>query len=191
MARINLLPWREGLRKQRQRDFAAAVLVAILVTVGILFYVHAHIEGLIEHQEQRNRFLENEIAALDNKIAEIKKLEDRKAMLLAKMDVIQQLQKSRPEIVHLFEEIAKTVPDGVYLTQFSQSGSSLTFRGKAQSNARVSAYMHSIEASGWMKNPNLNIILSKDKADNVRLSDFTMFAEQGPGKPREQAEGGA
>lgn len=189
MARINLLPWREELRKQRQRDFVAAIALSLLATAGILFFVHSHINGLIEYQGERNRFLQNEIAGLDRKIKEIESLEEQKALLLAKMEVIQRLQMSRPEIVHLFDELAKTVPDGVHLTKFVQSGDRLTFDGKAESNASVSAYMRKIEKSPWLQNPSLNIIQSDKKTGSQTSNDFTLFAVQGRKKPAETEEG--
>ncbi len=104
--------------------------------------------------------------------------------MLAKIDLIQKLQESRPEIVHLFDEIPKTTPDGVYLTKFTQTGSELIFEGKSQSNARISAFMRAIEASPWLQTPTLNVIQSPDKqspdkTDTEQLSDFTLHAKQG------------
>jgi len=151
MARINLLPWRAELRKQRQKDFVAAILLGIVVTVALFLVVRSHISGKIDYQTRRNQFLESEIATLDQKIKEILDLETKKKHLLARMDVIQQLQMSRPEVVHLIDELARTIPDGVYLTDLTQTDKSLTMNGYAQSNARVSAYMRNLDASDWLK----------------------------------------
>jgi len=184
MAKINLLPWREELRKQKQKDFLNAIVLSILVGFIILGLIHTYIEGLKAYQEQRNQILKSEIALLDKKIIDIKDVEEKKSKLLAKIDLIQKLQESRPEIVHLFDEISKTTPDGVYLTKFTQTGSELIFEGKSQSNARISAFMRAIEASPWLQAPTLKVIQSSakespDKTDTEQLSDFMLRARQG------------
>lgn len=189
MTRINLLPWRDELRKQQQKDFLTAILMAIGLTSSILLYVHVYINGAIEYQQQRNRYLGSQIAQLDKKITQINELDKKKSMLIAKMEVIQRLQGSRPEIVHLFDEIAKTIPDGVHITQLAQSGRTLTFLGKTQSNARVSAYMRNLERSSWITNPRLNIIQTHSKSKHSRVSDFTLVVKQTRPKADNQAGG--
>lgn len=179
MARINLLPWREELRAQKKQDFINAIALAVLVTVLIFSGVHLYIDGLKTYQEQRNTILQDEIALLDIKIAQIKTIEEQKSKLLTKIDLIQKLQESRPEIVHLFDELPKVTPDGVFLTKFIQAGGDLTFEGKSQSNARVSALMRAIEASAWLKVPTLDVIQSSNKINPEQLSDFTMHTKQG------------
>jgi type IV pilus assembly protein PilN len=145
--------------------------------------VHAYINDQKAYQEQRNKILQDEISLLDKKIVEIRAIEDKKRKLLAKIDLIQKLQGSRPEIVHLFDEIPKATPDGVFLTKITQTGSQITFEGKSQSNARVSAFMRAIESSKWLDGPILNIIKSPDKTDPDELSDFTLLAKQGKDHP--------
>ncbi|MDD1642872.1 MAG: PilN domain-containing protein [Methylococcaceae bacterium] len=198
MAKINLLPWREELRKKKQKDFLNALVLSILAGFIILGLIHTYIEGLIAYQEQRNQILKNEIALLDKKIVEIKDIEDKKSKLLVKIDLIQKLQESRPEIVHLFDEISKTTPDGVFLTKFTQTGSNLIFEGKSQSNARISAFMRAIEASPWLQTPTLTVIQSpdkqsskqsSDKTNNEQLSDFTLNAKQGKQNTETENEG--
>jgi type IV pilus assembly protein PilN len=179
MAKINLLPWREELRKQKQKDFIAAIGASVLLTIGLIVAVHVYIEGLKEYQNQRNQLLEAEIRQLDVQIAKIRDIEETKKKLLAKIDVIQKLQESRPEIVHLFDEIPKVTPDGIYLTKLTQTGSALTFNGKTQSNARVSAFMRAIEASKWINSPKVVVIQSQDKKEAEHASNFTMTASQG------------
>ena len=132
MAKINLLPWREELRKQKQKEFLNTMVLSTLSGFIILGLIHTTIEGLKAYQEQRNLMLQNEIVLLDKKIVDIKDIEEKKRKLLAKIDLIQKLQESRPEIVHLFDEISKTTPDGIYLTKFTQTGSELIFEGKSQ-----------------------------------------------------------
>jgi type IV pilus assembly protein PilN len=187
MARINLLPWRETLRRERQREFGVAVAGGLIVTVLLGFYVHLHVAGMIDYQNSRNAFLKREIAEVDKKIAEIKDLEKTKARLLARMNVIQQLQASRPEIVHLFDELVTTTPEGVFLTKIEQKGDTVTLFGNAQSNARVSAYMRNVEASQWITNPVLQIIENKDKEDSG-FSQFTLTFQQKHNKT-DDAEG--
>jgi len=177
MAQINLLPWRENLRKQRQREFGVAVGGMAVITVLLLIVGHIHIAGMIEHQNSRNSFLKKEIAAVESKIKEIKDLESTKAKLLARMEVIQELQSSRPGVVHLFDELVKTVPEGALLTKVEQSGKIIRIDGRAQSNARVSAYMRNIEASKWLGKPRLLVIETKDKT-GASLNRFRLSAQQ-------------
>jgi type IV pilus assembly protein PilN len=188
MAKINLLPWREEQRKQKKQDFLNAIGLAVLMTIAILGMVHMYIEGLKEYQEQRNKLLQGEIALVDKKIVEIKSIEEKKSKLLAKIALIQKLQESRPEIVHLFDEVPKTTPDGVFLIKVTQTGTELVFTGKSQSNARVSAFMRAIEASPWLQKPTLDVIQTPDQANTDQLSDFTLHAKQG--KQENEAENG-
>lgn len=188
MARINLLPWREELRKRQQQEFVITVVLSVVLTLLFLGVFHLHIEGLQNYQKRRNEMLQHEIAGLDRRIAEIKDIEEKKNTLLTKIEIIQQLQESRPEIVHLFDELARTTPQGIYLTSFKQSGRGLTMDGKAQSNARVSAFMRGIEASLWLTNPKLDVIQGREKVNFDHLSNFTLLATQGSDKKDEQEE---
>ncbi|MCK5091926.1 MAG: PilN domain-containing protein [Gammaproteobacteria bacterium] len=177
MARINLLPWRENLRKQRQREFGVMTAGALFFTLLLGFYVHLHISGMIDHQKSRNGFLKKEIAEMDRKIKEIKDLERTKAKLLARINVIQQLQSSRPEVVHLFDELVTRTPEGSYLINVTQKAKSVTINGRAQSNARVSSYMRNIDASEWLYSPSLQVIENKNKT-GTGFSHFTMIVSQ-------------
>lgn len=179
MAKINLLPWREERRAQQKRDFLNAIAAGVLFTVLIFVIVHLYIASLQAYQEQRNKFLDDEIALVDKKIVEINSIEEKKSKLLTKIELIQKLQESRPEIVHLFDELPRVTPDGVFLSKFSQVGSDLTFEGKSQSNARISAFMRAIETSKWLHSPTLTVIQTPDKANAELLSDFTLRAKQG------------
>jgi type IV pilus assembly protein PilN len=177
MAHINLLPWREELRKKRQRDFGVYTALGVVASLLAVAYVHTLINGMIEHQETRNNFLRQQIAVLDRTIREIRELEKMKNNLLARMDVIQELQGSRPEIVHLFDELVETLPEGVYLTQLQQFGRDLSLTGRAESNARVSSYMRNIDASEWIGNANLKYIQSEEDVQN-EMSHFELKASQ-------------
>jgi type IV pilus assembly protein PilN len=177
MARINLLPWREAQRKRRQRDFAVAGAVALGLTALAAFLVHLQIEAWIAGQQSRNQFLTEQIRELDLQIKEIQKLEETKAGLLARMRIIQQLQQSRPEVVRLFDELVTAVPEGVFLTKVEQTGRNVVVEGRAQSNARVSAFMRNVETSPWIGRPRLLLIENKDKT-GTGLSHFRLSFDQ-------------
>jgi len=188
MATINLLPWREELRQQQQQDFVTAIGAGVFVT-GILFaLVYFYIDGMKEYQSMRNQMLEDEIRVVDKKIKEVKDIESKKDQLLTKIEVIQTLQESRPQIVHLFDELPRSTPEGVYLTKFKQTGKVLAFSGKAQSNARVSAYMRGIDRSAWLESPVLQEIKGRGKQKAGQLNDFSMRAKQGVMKSKEQGD---
>lgn len=173
MAHINLLPWREKLRKQRLREFGVMVLGALVLTVAVMGYWHWFNQGLIDNQRNRNRFLEKEIAKVDKEIAEIRQLESTRHKLIARMKVIEDLQVSRPQIVHMFDELVTVVPDGAFLTRATQRGHGLVLDGNAQSNARVSTYMRNIEASPYLAKPKLRIIQHKNE-DKASDNTFTL-----------------
>lgn len=177
MPRINLLPWREEQRVQRQKNFFMALGAAGVFAVLCIFYTKTVVDGQIEHQRERNRLLTSEIQELDKKITEILDLENQKERLLARMEIIEQLQRSRPEIVHLFDQMARTIPEGVYLKSVTQMGTRLEITGAAQSSTRVSAYMRNIDASDWMADPGLEVIETV-KTGPDRDSEFKMNAKQ-------------
>ncbi len=178
MAHINLLPWRETERKKRKRDFGLQVLGAVVIAALGVFLWYMQVQQQIQYQESRNSYLKAEIAKVDKKIEEIKDLEKQRAELVARMNVIQELQASRPMVVHLFDELVKTIPEGIYLESLAQKGTGVTLNGQAQSNARVSAYMRAIDASGWMKDAQLKVINSKDKNVGSGMSKFELTAKQ-------------
>ncbi|MGN0858776.1 MAG: PilN domain-containing protein [Stenotrophomonas sp.] len=161
MARINLLPWRAERRKQRQRDFygmlGAAAVGGVLLTGLIWFHYSSQISG----QHERNAFLDQKIAEVKKQNEEIDRLDVQRDRLLARKAVIEELQAKRSQMVHLFDSLVRTIPDGVVLTGIKQEGDELTLAGRTQSNARVSTYMRNLENSGWMSNPELTIIEAK------------------------------
>src|ERR1700674_5123797 len=176
MPRINLLPWREQERKIRRREFVVAAggavfAAAIFVLGGKLLY-----SSWTDAQNEKNTLLKKEIVKLDAQIADIQDLENRRQRLLARMEIIERLQRKRPEIVHLFDELVKTVPEGVYLTQLKENGNKLEIRGVAQSSTRVSTFMRNIDASTWMDNPQLQVVeAAKDSPTGG--SSFTLSAD--------------
>lgn len=177
MPRINLLPWRDELRKQRQRNFTIAAGVAVVVGIAVIFLTRITLGNMIENQNERNDLLNREIAGLDKQITEINGLETQKDRLLARMEIIDTLQQSRPAIVHLFDELARTLPDGVYLTSVKQSGRNLEIAGGAESSTRVSTYMRNIDASKWLTDPGL-IKVETQTRERGRTAQFTVTARQ-------------
>ncbi|HEY9540578.1 MAG TPA: PilN domain-containing protein [Luteimonas sp.] len=158
MARINLLPWRAERRKQRQKEFGVMLAFAALAGLALWFLVNSYYNGQISGQEERNAYLQTQISQVDTKIKEIEELDRQKSRLLARKEVIEQLQANRSQMVHLFDSLVRTIPDGVVLTSIKQEGEKLTLEGRSQSNARVSTYMRNLEGSGWMTTPELSII---------------------------------
>jgi type IV pilus assembly protein PilN len=175
MPRINLLPHREAKRKERKVNFMVAMGGAVVCAFLAMILVYLGYNAMIDAQDSRNAMLTAQIKILDRQIEEINDLEQTKQQFIARMQIIEKLQRSRPEIVHLFDQIVKTLPDGVYLTGVTETGDHLKFSGVAQSSTRVSAFMRNIDASQWMKNPTLEVIQS---APGAFGSSFTLDAEQ-------------
>jgi type IV pilus assembly protein PilN len=176
MPRINLLPWREQERKVRRREFMIAAGAAVFA--GILFMGGGKLvySSWIDAQNEKNNLLKKEIVKLDAQIADIQDLETRKQRLVARMEIIEKLQRSRPEIVHLFDEIVRIVPEGVYLTQIKQTNRKLEIHGIAQSSTRVSTFMRNIDASTWMANPVLQVVETAQNSPTGG-SSFTLFTD--------------
>lgn len=190
MPRINLLPWREELRKERQKNFGIAAVAAVIVGAGVVWYANATLERFVEHQKGRNRMLASEIKSLDERIEEIQALEQTKDRLIARMQIIEELQRSRPEIVHLFDELVRTLPEGVYLKSVKQTGERISIKGVAQSSTRVSAYMRNIDSSPWLADPGLDVVETVEGSRGTeRMSEFTIFARQVTKKDDTDEEG--
>jgi type IV pilus assembly protein PilN len=176
MPRINLLPWREDERKERKVAFTVALGVSALAAAVVTFSVYLMYSSMIDAQERRNEQLRVEIKKLDQQIQEITDLESSKQKFIARMEIIEKLQRSRPEIVHVFDEIVRTLPDGVYLTGVKQTDKKFKFEGVAQSSTRVSSFMRNIDGSEWLRNPELEVVqTTKDKGPG---SNFTLYADQ-------------
>lgn len=161
MAKINLLPWRAERRKQKQKEFGTMLGLAAVIAVGLSFLIVMYYNGQIRGQENRNKYLNDEIAVIEKQLEEIKDLDKKKADLLSRKKAIECLQGRRSLMVHLFDDLVRTIPDGVKLSGIEQDGSKLTLNGSSQSNARVSAYMRNLQVSGWMGQPELTIIEAK------------------------------
>lgn len=178
MAKINLLPWRDTLRKEKQQEFFIMLGAGAAVAVLAVLLVHFQVNNMIDAQERRNSFLENEIVVLDDKIKEIQKLDATRRALIERMEVIQNLQATRPGIVHLFDEVVTTLPNSVYLTGLTQNQDKISLSGRAESNARVSSYMRNIEKSEWLSKPKLSVISTQEGDDGIRVSEFELSLAQ-------------
>ena len=176
MPRINLLPWREAQRKERKLAFLVALGIAALAAGVTAFAAYLMYGSMIEAQQRRNNNLRAAIKTLDHQIEEINSLESAKQKFIARMEIIEKLQRSRPEIVHVFDEVVRTLPEGVYLTAVKQNGMRLKFEGIAQSSTRVSSFMRNIDGSQWLRNPELEVVqTSKGTGPG---SSFTLTADQ-------------
>jgi type IV pilus assembly protein PilN len=189
MPRINLLPWRAAERKRKRQEFILSMGAAVATAALVTLVGRWQMSSAIEHQRERNQVLTDEIALLDQQIQEILGLENQKRQLLARMEIIETLQRSRPEIVHIFDEVVRTLPEGVYLTYLKQSGKKIELRGVAQSSTRVSAFMRNIDNSQWLADPSLQIVETKGR-DTGRGAEFTLFATQRSRETPEAASGG-
>src|SRR5579863_2774167 len=177
MPRINLLPHRESRRRERKLKFFVALTAAAGAGVVTAFAAYLMYGSMIEGQQRRNDRLRAEIKTLDKQIEEINDLESAKQKFIARMEIIEKLQRSRPEIVHVFDEIVKTLPDGAYLTGLKQTDLKFKFDGVAQSATRVSTFMRNIDSSEWLKNPELQVIAADGTTGG---SSFTVVADEVP-----------
>lgn len=181
MPRINLLAWRDELRTHRRNQFYVALGGAAVGAIAVIGISYLIFDSIINHQKSRNNILQEEIEVLNIKIEEIIDLEDKKDRLLARMEIIEQLQRSRPGIVHVFDELVQTLPNGVFLTSVKQTGQRLEIAGSAESNTRVSALMRNIDKSDWLMDPDLEVVevkASRSGDTGERASEFTVFATQ-------------
>ena len=189
MPRINLLPWREDERKERKIAFTVALGVSALAAVVVTFAVYLMFGSMIDAQERRNDQLRAEIKKLDQQIQEITDLESSKQKFIARMEIIEKLQRSRPEIVHVFDEIVRTLPDGVYLTGVKQTDKKFKFDGVAQSSTRVSSFMRNIDGSEWLHNPELEVVQTSKDNKGPPGSNFTLYAQQVSNAGQDDAPG--
>jgi type IV pilus assembly protein PilN len=174
MARINLLPWRAERRKVREREFymmlGMAAVAGVVVFIAAMMWMNAR----IENQDDRNAYLQQEIKEVEKRLDKIKELDKTRSRLLARKQVIEQLQANRSQMVHMFDELVRTIPDGVRLTSLKQVGDILTLEGVAQSNASVATYMRNVEASQWLGRPDLKKTEIKRLDDKRMPYDFVM-----------------
>jgi len=176
MPRVNLLPWRAEQRKERKLAFMVALGVATVAALVATGGTYLTLNSMVDGQEARNQKLRAEIKVVDKQIEEINGLEAEKQRFIARMQIIEKLQRSRPEIVHVFDELVRTLPDGVYLTSIQQKDKRLKIQGVAQSSTRVSSFMKNIDGSQWLRNPELEVVETKKGQGGG--SSFTLYADQ-------------
>jgi len=181
MPRINLLPWRDLERKRKRQEFMFAAVGAMVVALLVGLLLRFQYDAQINHQNERNQYLQSQIEILDHQIAEILDLEQQRKRLSDRIEVIQKLQSSRPEAVHLFDQLVRILPDGIYLTSVKQTDRRIQIKGVAESSTRVSAFMRNIDGSEWLKDPSLEII--ETKSGNDAGSSFVLYANQIAAQP--------
>jgi type IV pilus assembly protein PilN len=185
MIRVNLLPHRAEKRKARQIQFIAFSVISLVLGIIVVGFVHAAISSQISYQERRNEYLKQETAKLDKQIAEIRKLREQTESLMARKTVVENLQSTRSDVVHLMDQMLRILPDGVYLRSIKQAGNKINLIGYAQSNARVSTLMRAIEDSPWLDSPAL-VEIHATTANGTRMSEFTLnfnLTKQVPATP--------
>lgn len=173
MIRINLLPHRAEKRRARQIQFASLCVISVVLAALVVGMVHVAISARIDYQQRRNEYLKTETAKLDRQIAEIKKLREQTQALLARKEVVENLQSTRSDVVHLLDQMLRILPDGVYLASLKQTGNRIELVGYAQSNARISTLMRAIEDSPWLDSPTL-VEIHATSANGTRVSQFTL-----------------
>ncbi|SDT90794.1 PilN domain-containing protein [Halopseudomonas salegens] len=188
MARINLLPWREQLREERKKQFLTVLVLIVIVAACLVFAGDRYFTGKIDHQNARNEYLRSEIRVLEERIREIEQLQARRTQLLDRMRIIQDLQGNRPIIVRVFDELARSLPDGLYFTSLEMKGSTISIRGGAESNSRVSNLMRQLDASEWLTAPNLTAVRAVTQGELQQANVFELSVRQT--EPRNSAQGG-
>jgi type IV pilus assembly protein PilN len=169
MPRINLLPWREQQRTERKKSFAVGMMAALVAALAVTGAGYLFMNSLMESQNNRNSKLTQEIKTLDKQIEQINDLEQQKQQFIARMQIIEKLQRSRPEIVHVFDTIAQTIPNGVYLTSMAQNGQKFKLQGMHQAASLVSSFMRELDKSQWFK---------QSYPSKVEISSFTLDTVQ-------------
>ena len=178
MARINLLPWREQLREERKKEFMTVLVLIIIFAGGLVFLGDRYLNGKIDHQNARNEFLQKEITLLETRIKEIEELQARRTQLLDRMKIIQDLQGNRPIIVRVFDELARTLPDGVHFDSLGMKASTISVEGRAESNSRVSNLMRQMDGSEWLTSPNLTAVRAVTSGGLDQANVFELSVKQ-------------
>lgn len=178
MAQINLLPWREQLREERKQRFLVSLGGVLIVAAGLVFAGDRYLNASIAQQLARNDFVRNEIAVLDMRIKEIKELRERREQLLERMKIIQDLQGNRPIIGRVFDQLVRTLPDGVYFTALKMTGKTISIAGAAESNNRVSNLMRNLDSSEWLESPNLTEVKAQTVGALDRENSFQLTVQQ-------------
>lgn len=174
MAQINLLPWRDELRAEKKKQFYSVLALVAILAGLVAFAWLSVVNSQIESQKVRNDMLNREIAQLDKKVREIRDLRKKREDLIDRMTVIQNLQGNRPQIVRVFDDLVRKVPDGVYFTELARKGKTVTFSGIAESNNRVSSLMRQLDESDWFEKPNLLSVTKTNPGNESSPNRFNM-----------------
>ncbi len=189
MAQINLLPWREERRQELKKDFLITVGLVLALGVGLVLLGDRVVNGQIQHQNARNQYLSDNIKILDEQVAEIRELQKKRNQLLDRMRVIQELQGNRPIIVRVLDQLVRTVPDGVFYTNLQTKDKTISIRGVAESNNRVSSLMRRLDASDWLASPNLDSVrTAPEYGDQANTFSLTVKIEA-PESEKKSGEG--
>jgi type IV pilus assembly protein PilN len=178
MARINLLPWREQLREERKQRFLVTLAGILVLAAGLIFLSDQYLVSAIDRQNARNDFVRKEIAVLDARIKEISELKTRRQQLLERMKIIQDLQSNRPVTGRVFDQLVRTLPDGVYFTSLKMTGKNIDIVGAAESNNRVSSLMRNLDGSDWLTAPNLTEVKSDNPGEMGQSNIFQLGVQQ-------------
>lgn len=189
MTQINLLPWREQLREERKQRFFVLLVVVLLLAVGVIFLASQYFNTAIENQQARNNFICAENTALDARIKEISELKTRRQQLIERMKIIQDLQGNRPIVSRIFDQVVRTIPDGVYFSSLKLTGKTVAIEGEAESNSLVSNLMRNQDASEWLAAPNLTEVKAVSADNTDQTSRFKMTVQQT--KPADESKQGA
>ncbi len=189
MARINLLPWREQLREERKKQFLVAMAGVFILACGLIFLGDQYLNAEIDNQNARNDFLKKEIAVLDARIQEISELKTRRQQLLERMKIIQDLQGNRSIIARVFDQLVRTLPDGVYFSSLKMTGNNIAITGAAESNNRVSSLMRNLDGSDWLASPNLSEVKAVTAGGVDQANVFTLSVQQVAPAEAETEEG--
>ncbi len=182
MAKINLRPWREELRAEKQKQFVVMILGAAIIAGGLAFLWKTDMDNRIAYQESRNAYIETATKQLDKQIKEIEDLKRKRDELLSRMQVIQDLQGKRPVIVRVFDELVRTLPDGLFYTSLTKNGERVDIVGMSESNSRISALMRRFEESDWFNDPTLSNVAAADKR-RAGYSQFNLSVQQQTPEP--------
>ena len=182
MAKINLRPWREELRAEKQKQFVVMILGAAIIAAGLAFLWKSDMDNRIAYQQSRNAYIETASKKLDAQIKEIENLKRKRDELLARMQVIQDLQGKRPVIVRVFDELVRTLPDGLFYTDLKKTGDNIQIVGMAESNSRISTLMRNFEKSDWFADPNLSNVAAADQR-RAGYSQFNLSVKQKTPEP--------
>lgn len=189
MTQINLLPWREKLREERKQRFFVLLVVVLLLALGVIFLASQYFNSAIENQQARNNFIRAENTALDARIKEISELKTRRQQLIERMKIIQDLQGNRPIVSRIFDQVVRTIPDGVYFSSLKLTGKTVAIEGEAESNSLVSNLMRNQDASEWLAAPNLTEVKAVSADNTDQTSRFKMTVQQT--KPADESKQGA